>query len=96
MADYHLYILYSPSAGRFYIGSTSDISQRIHYHNSGRSPYTRGRGPWYLVYSESYETRREALTREREIKRWKSSKRMMEELNITMQGIGSSGPVVTG
>ena len=93
---YSLYILYSPSAGKFYIGSTSDIGRRLQYHNTGRSPYTRGKGPWYLVYSEEYETKREALTRERELKSWKSSRRIREALGIHLDSGVSSGPVVMG
>jgi len=93
---YYLYILYSPSTGKFYVGSTSDIVKRISYHNTGRSPYTKGKNPWYLVYSEEYETRNEACIREREIKKWKSSKRIIKEFNININNIGSSGPVKTG
>jgi len=93
---YYLYILYSPTAGKFYVGSTSDVMKRISYHNTGRSPYTKSKAPWYLVYTEEYETRKEAIVREREIKKWKSSKRIIKEFNINLNNIGSSGPVRTG
>jgi len=93
---YYVYILYSSLVGKFYIGSTSDIEKRIHYHKSGRSFYTRNKGPWYLVYSEEFQTRQQAIAREKEIKAWKSSKRIIDELSINLKNPGSSGSVVTG
>ena len=93
---YYLYILYSPTVRKFYIGITSDIEQRIRYHNSGRSPYTRSKGPWHLVYAEAHETRNRALQREREVKDWKSSRRITREFGIDIVSIGSSVPAVTG
>lgn len=82
---------------KFYIGITTCLEQRIHYHNNGRSPYTRGKGPWHLVFSEKYESRGQALRREREIKDWRSSKRIIKELMINVKTPpDSNGPVVTG
>jgi putative endonuclease len=81
---------------KFYIGVTSNIEKRIHYHNSGRSPFTKNKGPWHLVYSETYQTRQQALLREKEIKGWKSSKRIMEAFAINIDTLVSTGPVETG
>ena len=92
---FYTYILYSPTIKKFYIGVTSNIEQRIHYHNAGRSPFTRNKGPWDLVYSETYQTKQQALRRERELKSWKSSKRIIEELAIHIDNSGSIVPVVT-
>ncbi|MBS1716798.1 MAG: GIY-YIG nuclease family protein [Armatimonadetes bacterium] len=64
------------SAGRFYVGHTEDLAQRIHFHNSGQSHYTARKGPWNLVYHEVYATRGEAMKRGSEIKRWKSAVRI--------------------
>jgi putative endonuclease len=69
-----LYILQSDSTGRFYVGSTDDLSRRLTEHGRGHSLATRGRGPWRLVYQESFCTLLEARRRELEIKRWKSAK----------------------
>jgi putative endonuclease len=90
---YWVYILYSPTVKKF---STSNLQKRIHYHNNNRSPYTKHKGPWRLVYTEQYGVKQEALMRERELKSWKSSKRIMEELGIAIYPIGSSVPVETG
>ena len=91
---FHLYILYSPKIDRFYIGVTSNLEWRIKQHNKGLSPYTRGKGPWYLVYSEEYPTKREALARERQIKSWKSREKIIREFGIDLELLNrQSGPV---
>jgi putative endonuclease len=77
MENYYVYILKSQSAGRYYIGHTHDLTQRIGQHNthtlSGSASTKRLKGPWELVYSEEYPTRTLAMTREKELKSWKSS-----------------------
>jgi putative endonuclease len=46
---YRVYVLQN-SAGRFYIGVTEDVAKRLAQHNSGASRWTRGKGPWHLVW----------------------------------------------
>ncbi|MFQ6606010.1 MAG: GIY-YIG nuclease family protein, partial [Fidelibacterota bacterium] len=67
-----VYIMYSASRDRYYTGQTSDLSKRISQHNAGYDRYTRSGIPWELKYTEEYQTRREAMRREREIKAKKS------------------------
>ncbi len=67
-----VYILRSESSGRFYVGQTEDLSDRLTRHKEGRVPATRARGPWTLVYKEEMPTRSEACRRELEIKKQKS------------------------
>lgn len=53
-----------------YCGWTTDLAARLEAHNSGKgAKYTRSRRPVELVYSEEYEDRHEALSREWHIKR---------------------------
>ena len=68
---YFLYILRSTSTGRFYVGQTRNLEERLQYHNAGYSKALKNRGPWQLVYTEQYATRAEAMRRERRIKSWK-------------------------
>jgi len=68
---FYLYILKSEKSGRYYVGQTDDLEERVRYHNSNYSKALRNRGPWKLLYSEAYESRSEAVRREREIKRQK-------------------------
>ena len=62
---YYAYILKSLSHGTYYYGSTSVLEKRLKEHNAGRQKYTKGRRPWVLHYSEKYDTRSEAMQRER-------------------------------
>jgi putative endonuclease len=70
--SHFLYILRSLKDGSYYVGTTQDITERLRRHNQGRSVYTKGRGPWELVFSEEHPDRPSALRREREIKARKS------------------------
>jgi len=67
------YILQSERDQSFYVGFTSDLQQRLEQHNSGLSAYTSSKIPWKLVYFEEFETKTEALKRERFLKRMKNS-----------------------
>ena len=71
-----VYILQSESSGRFYVGHTEDIADRLLRHQQQRSASTRGRGPWRLVHTEAFSTRAQAMAREKEIKSWKSAARI--------------------
>jgi len=68
-----VYILFSESKGRFYVGHTADILDRVKRHNDGRSASTKSGRPWTLVFTEPYESRAEAMKREKQIKGWKSA-----------------------
>ena len=73
---FHVYILRNPS-GTFYVGQTHNLDKRLASHNSlacVAGKYTRKNGPWTLVWSESYSTRAEAMAREKQIKKMKSSR----------------------
>lgn len=66
------YILESEKDGRYYIGSTGNLNNRIKRHNKGYSKYTKGRGPFKLIYKEEYTTLSEAKKREYYLKSLKS------------------------
>ncbi len=69
-----IYILKSKPTEKYYIGYTSNVLERLNRHNSNREKATKNKGPWELVYTESYATRSEALKREKYIKSQKSKK----------------------
>ena len=73
------YILYSSSRDRYYIGSTSDLGKRLAKHNTDHKGFTGKVGDWKLVYVEKFDSRAQALAREKKIKSWKSRK-MIERL----------------
>ncbi len=67
-----VYILYSKKADRYYIGQTSELENRLRRHNRGGSSYTKSGTPWKLVYREKFETRSEAMKREKKLKNAKN------------------------
>ena len=71
-----VYILQNPT-GTFYVGQAEHLDSRVASHNRTdkiAGKFTRKNGPWTLVWSEQHQSRASAMAREREIKRWKSSK----------------------
>jgi putative endonuclease len=74
---YYLYILRT-SANTLYTGQTSDLKKRLreHKNKSSRSAkYVRSFSSFDLVYTEKYQTRREAMQREALLKRWTKAKK---------------------
>ena len=52
-----------------YVGSSQDPEERLeNKHNKGKVSYTKGRMPWELVIKEEYQTRSEAVRREKFLK----------------------------
>ena len=76
----YVYILQNEE-NSFYIGTTNKLQRRIHEHNSDQSTYTKHRGPWKLVYKESFPTRAEAMKKEYLIKSQKSKKFIFSLIN---------------
>src|ERR1700752_1165372 len=69
--NYYIYILLSLKDGKYYIGSTSNIERRLKFHNTGLQKSTKSRTPFKLIHSESFDSKEEALKRERQIKSYK-------------------------
>ena len=66
---YFVYVLYSRTFNKIYVGATSDLEQRILSHNrSGKRGWTIRYRPWHLVYKEEYPEKPVALKREKELK----------------------------
>src|SRR4030042_2784462 len=65
---YYVYVLRSDKDGLRYIGSGEDVFERLRRHNKGDYRFTKGHRPWKLIYTESYNTRLEAVRRERFLK----------------------------
>lgn len=52
-----------------YTGYTNDLNERLKMHESGKgAKYTRGRGPFEIMYVETFLTKQEAMRREYAIK----------------------------
>jgi putative endonuclease len=64
-----VYILYSNTSSRYYVGQTSDINQRLERHNQGRVKSTKYGIPWEVVLQLDVSTRSEAMVLEKQIKK---------------------------
>ena len=78
--SFSVYILKSKSNNRYYIGSTKNLEKRLNYHNSDRARWTKRYQPWVLVHSESFETRSEAVKREKFLKSLKGIAQRLEDV----------------
>lgn len=79
-AQFFVYMLRC-SDNSLYTGMTQNVENRLRMHNGekpGGAHYTRSRRPVHLVYLESCESQKEAMRRERAIK--KLSKKRKEAL----------------
>ena len=79
----HVYILYSDSLSKYYVGHTNSINRRLYEHNSGHSKFTRKGKPWELIFTCECTTRKEAVTLEGKIKK-RGIRRYLEDNNITL------------
>lgn len=60
----------------YYVGSTTNLQERLHEHESGRGcDFTAAHLPVKLVYTEEYPTIEEAYNRERQLHRWSKAKK---------------------
>ncbi len=71
---YVVYILYSKAIDQYYVGQTQNLDERLLQHISFRSKSTKKANDWVLVHKEVFESRSEAMHREKEIKSKKSRK----------------------
>ena len=74
MDQFYVYILFSATLNRYYIGYTGQLSDRLFRHSNSGSKSTKATNDWVLAYSETYPTRGEAMKRENYIKKQKSRK----------------------
>ena len=67
---YYVYIIQSAVDNSYYKGFSEQPSVRLLHHNNSESQYTRNKVPWQLVYVEELASKREALIREKALKKY--------------------------
>ena len=68
MDYFYTYVLRSTSFNRNYIGFTTNLERRLNEHNSGKTKSTKPYRPWVILFSEKFDTKTEALRREKFLK----------------------------
>jgi putative endonuclease len=79
-----VYILASRRNGTLYIGVTSDLVKRAWEHKNGATDgFTKKYGVHTLVYFELFEDMVSAITREKQLKKWRRAWKieLIEKLN---------------
>jgi putative endonuclease len=67
----YVYILASSCYGSLYIGVTSDLVKRVWQHRGGfADSFTKKHAIKHLVWFETHSDIREAITREKQLKKW--------------------------
>jgi putative endonuclease len=78
---YYIYVLWSSKLQKRYIGSTDIVGKRINEHNRGSNKFTKGGIPWTKIYQEEFQTKTEALKREKFLKSGQGRAWLDEKLN---------------
>jgi putative endonuclease len=64
-----VYVLYSKTYKKIYIGFTSDIAKRFLSHNElAKKGWTVRFRPWQILHTETFDSKYEAMSREKELK----------------------------
>ena len=83
---YFVYILYSTTSGKTYVGFTNNVERRLQEHNyTESSGFTLRYRPWTLIRTENYDTKQEAMAREKFLK---TGKGRDEIKNYLIQHLG--------
>ena len=82
---FSVYVLYSKSFQKIYVGFTSDLSIRLKYHNELSSKgWTKRYRPWVVAYVEEFQSKKDAMAREKELKSYRGREfiwKLVYELN---------------
>ena len=67
--EYNVYVLFSPQFNQIYIGFSNDVEGRLTSHNElATKGWTIRFRPWTLIYKQAFQTKKEAMTREKQLK----------------------------
>ena len=91
---YYVYILASERNGTLYIGVTNDLIKRVYQHKQSIVPgFTSKYNVDKLVYYESTPDVISAITKEKQLKKWKRDWkiRLIEEHNPTWEDLYDNG-----
>ena len=83
---YFTYVLYSQKFGRYYKGHCESLNRRLAWHNAGKTKSTRPYRPWKIIYYERFETREEAIARERYFKTAAGRKYLGQKIKQEIRG----------
>ena len=80
---YFVYIISTNRKSKLitYVGYTNNLKKRLNLHNKGKgAKFTRGRR-WKIIYTEKYDTKSEAKSREYYIKKNRKFRNLIKKLS---------------
>ena len=66
---YYVYIIQSELDKSWYYGFSENPEKRLHFHNDGKSKYTKSKLPWKMIFRRGFKTKTKALKFERYLKK---------------------------
>ena len=66
---HYVYMIYSEKAKIIYKGYSLNPIERLRQHNNNESKFTSNKGEWKLIFVQEFETKTQALKREKQLKR---------------------------
>lgn len=89
---FFVYVIESKNTGKFYIGQTKNLNDRVTRHNKERVTSTKNKGPWELKYSKEVENRSEAVLLEKKLKAFKKREALVRFFEDNkFRGVAQSG-----
>ncbi len=76
---YYTYILEN-QLGILYIGQTGNPDIRFNWHNTGKSKFTKNKGPWEVIFTKEFQTRIEAIKFEKYLKSLKNPRYIKDHI----------------
>jgi putative endonuclease len=69
MEQHYTYVIYSPKYDKIYMGYSANPTNRFIAHNHPKSKgSTKKFQPWVLIHIEKFESKQEAMDREKQLK----------------------------
>ena len=66
---FYAYILWSEITKKHYVGHSNNTITRLKRHNKGLVKSTKSGLPWVILHKEVFETRAQAVLKEKQIKK---------------------------
>ena len=76
---FFFYVLRGKKTGRNYKGHCENLHVRIKQHNAGKTRSSKTGIPWVLIYYEMFDSREEAVAREKYYKTLKGGKELKQD-----------------
>lgn len=87
---FYVYVIRSKKDSKWYTGSTNNLRKRFNQHNKGKSTWTKGRGPFEIIYYEACLNEEDARSREKYLKSGMGKRYLKNRLKrfLSLTGFG--------